>query len=285
MAMLKLLIRILGRSLSWRLGRAIYMAARGESANDMETNGERLLVERIARHLASVGSAEQPVIVDCGANLGDWSAMTRREMAAAGATASYHLMEPSPETFRSISNRFAGQTDMRLHAVALSDHDGTADFFMVAPTGGRNSLVDSEHETAEKISVKLARGSDFFAALGVDRIALVKIDTEGHDFAVIEGFSEMLASRRIQVVQFEYNFRWLSSNRSMRDVFSLAKRHGYRVGKADADDIYVYQSWNAENDRFFEWNYLLIAPEMLASLGAREMRWGESNTLIDDADS
>ena len=279
--MLNLLIKFLGKTLSWRLGRALYMAARGEGANDMETNGERLLVERMARHLAADGSYGQIMIVDCGANFGDWSAMSRREMATAGATANYHLMEPSPATFQSISKRFSGHGDMTLHPIALSDRDGVADFLMISPTGGRNSLVDSEHEAAEKISVKVARGGDYFAALGVERIALVKIDTEGHDFAVIEGFSDMLATRRILVIQFEYNFRWLASNRSMRDVFLLANRHGYRVGKADADGIYVYQSWNAENDRFFEWNYLLISPEILESLGAREMQWGVSNTLID----
>jgi hypothetical protein len=167
--------------------------------------------------------------------------------------------------------------------MALSDHDGRAVFFQVSPMGGRNSLVDSEHENAVRITVAVARGTGYFEAQGVERITLLKVDTEGNDFAVLEGFGEMLANHQIEVVQFEYNFRWLAAKRSMREVFDLAERHAYRVGKADGESIYVYSAWNAELDRYFEWNYLLIAPDMIGPLGAVEMRWSVSNTLIDAA--
>lgn len=282
--MIRLVVKILGTSLSWRIGRSLYLAARGEGANDMEINGERLLVERVARVLSQRGpGAGTPTIVDCGANLGDWTAMTKRALQQARVTARFHLMEPAQATFKSVSNRFTGHPDTTIHPVALSDHDGQADFFLVSPTGGRNSLVDSEHKHAERITVAVARGAGYFKSKGVDRIELLKIDTEGNDFAVLEGFGEMLANHQIEVVQFEYNFRWLPVKRSMRDVFELAERHGYRVGKADGGSIYVYRDWNVELDRYFEWNYLLIEPGMIGPLGALEMRWSDSNTLIDAA--
>lgn len=282
--MVKWLVKILGTTLSWRIGRALYLAARGEGTNDMEINGERLLVERVACAVSRRNAdGTTAVIVDCGANLGDWTVMAKRAIQEAGSAARFHLMEPAPATFQSISQRFAGQPDTILHPVALSDHDGQAEFFMVSPTGGRNSLVDSEHKGAERITVRVARGTEYFEAQGVDQITLLKIDTEGNDFAVLEGFGELIANRRIDVIQFEYNFRWLAVRRSMREVFELAERHGYRVGKADGESIYVYRSWNVELDRFFEWNYLLVSPEMIAPLGAREMRWSDSNTLIDAA--
>jgi FkbM family methyltransferase len=280
--MIRLITGILGRKLSWRLGRALYLAARGEGANEMETNGERLVVERLAGVLASgSGGGEPPVIVDCGANLGNWTAMALAALAQRGLKARFHLMEPSPATFDSTSRRYADRPDVEIHPVALSDHEGTADFYLVSPTGGRNSLVDSEHRSAARIQVRVARGSDYFARMGVERVALLKIDTEGNDYAVLEGFSEMLASRRIRLIQFEYNFRWLAVRRSLRDVFELAERHGYRVGKADGSSIVVYQAWNAELDRYFEWNYLLVHPDLVAPIGAREASWSESNTLVE----
>ena len=282
--MIRLLVKILGTSLSWRIGRALYLTARGEGFNDMETNGERLLVERIARVLSRrTPGAGSATIVDCGANLGDWTAMAKKAIEEAHTSAQFHLMEPSPATFQSVDKRFAGHQDTKLHPVALSDHDGKADFFLVSPMGGRNSLVDSEHKDAERITVAVARGTGYFSAQDVERITLLKIDTEGNDFAVLEGFGEMLANHQIEVVQFEYNFRWLAVKRSMREVFELAEHHGYRVGKADGESIYVYCDWNAELDRYFEWNYLLIAPDMIGPLGALEMRWSDSNTLIDAA--
>jgi FkbM family methyltransferase len=280
--MIKLVAGVLGKKLSWRLGRALYLAARGEGANEMETNGERLLVERLVEVLASrTGGEEPPVIVDCGANLGNWTAMALKALATRGLQAHFHLMEPAPATFESTSRRYAGRSDVELHPIALSDHEGSADFYLVSPTGGRNSLVDSEHRSAERIQVRVARGSDYFARMDVDQITLLKIDTEGNDYAVLQGFSEMLAGRRIQLIQFEYNFRWLAVRRSLRNVFELAESHGYRVGKADGRSIVVYKAWNAELDRYFEWNYLLIHPDLVAPLRAREASWSESNTLVE----
>lgn len=94
----------------------------------------------------------------------------------------------------------------------------------------------------------------------MSEITLLKIDTEGHDYAVIDGFSSMLESHVIKVIQFEYNHRWLPSGRSMRSIFDLAERYGYQVGRTDPAGVEVYAGWNAELDRFIEWNYVLLAP-------------------------
>ena len=277
---MKLLVRILGRDLSWRIGRALYMTARGEGLNDMSDNGEALLVHRVVTSIAAERRQAPAVVVDCGANLGEWTAMAQASFDGAKVAGNYHMMEPSPQSNAAISARFSGDDRVTVHAVALSDRDGEAEFHLVSPTGGTNSLIATETSAAQTITVKVARGAAYFSALGIGGIDLLKIDTEGHDFAVIEGFAEMLEAKAIKVIQFEYNFRWLASGRAMRNIFEAAERYGYRVGRANGSGIDVYDCWNAENDRFFEWNYLLIAPEMVESLGAREMRWGPSNTLI-----
>jgi methyltransferase FkbM-like protein len=44
---------------------------------------------------------------------------------------------------------------------------------------------------------------------GVARFALVKIDAEGHDLAVLRGARGLLAEHRITVAQFEYHRRWI----------------------------------------------------------------------------
>jgi FkbM family methyltransferase len=281
MSMISCIPRIIGTALSWRIGRALYLAARGEGANDMNTNGERLVVERVATLLArSKGTGHKPVFIDCGANLGEWTEMARQACAAVGITPEFHLLEPAPAAYEVLARRFSGLPDVLLHPVALSDSDGNADFFIIAPTGGRNSLVDSEHSQADRTRVRVVRGAPYFGALGIERIDLLKIDTEGNDYAVLEGFAEMLREHRIGVVQFEYNFRWLAVRRSMRDVFELAKCHGYRVCKPDGSRIIVYRNWNAELDRFFEWNYLLVPEDRLPLLDVCESHWCGRNTLV-----
>lgn len=276
--MINFLVSVLGRDLAWRLGRAIYMAARGEGANDMQNNGERWLIETLAR--TAPAGAQPPVVIDCGANLGDWSAMAISAWASVGTGAKHHLMEPAPASRAALIKRFGGLANVHVHPVALSDRTGTATFHLISPTGGTNSLVDSAGANSESISVDVARGSDYFGAQGIDRVALLKIDTEGHDFAVIEGVEEWLAAKRIDALQFEYNHRWLGQHRSMRDVFELAERVGYRVGRPSASGIDLYDRYNPENDRFIEWNYVLLLPEVAERVGARECRWSEANTLL-----
>jgi FkbM family methyltransferase len=276
--MINLLVTVLGRNLAWRLGRAIYMAARGEGANDMQNNGERWLLEALARTASS--STGPAVIVDCGANLGHWSAMAVSIWRTAGVDSVHHLMEPSPASRAALLEAFGGSANVHVHAVALSDRNGKASFHLVSPTGGTNSLVDSAGAPSTSISVDVARGGDYFASLAVDRIALLKIDTEGHDFAVMEGIEEWLLARRIDAVQFEYNHRWLGQHRSMRDVFELAHRVGYRVGRPSASGTELYDRYNPENDRFIEWNYVLLLPEVAARIGARECKWSPANTLL-----
>jgi FkbM family methyltransferase len=274
-------IKLMGRSLAWRLGRSLYMTARGEAQNDIHSNGEEMLLSQMASSGCAVIDGQRPVvIVDCGANVGNWTAAAIDKFRMAGVPASFLMFEPSPKSCEFINQRFGSSEQVSLHKIALSNQSGSFDFFMASPMGGTNSLIPLIENHNETISVRTEKGSDYFADLGITEISLLKIDTEGNDFSVLEGFEEMLASHQIKVVQFEYNHRWLPTGKSMRSVFELARKHGYDVGRTDPKCIEVYADWNAEIDRFFEWNYLLLAPGMTERLHARRMRWGACNTLV-----
>jgi FkbM family methyltransferase len=279
--MIQFLVKLLGRDLSWRLGRSLYMVARGEGLNDIATNSEKLVIDRaiMAAHFSNPRG--RMVIIDCGANLGLWTQMACESLAAVGAQGDLHLFEPAPASHKAISDQFSGTDNITIHQLALSDSAGVAQFHLVSPTGGTNSLVSVPSPATETIDVATSRAEDYIAGLGIEHIALMKIDTEGHDFAVLKGCERLLIEKRIAVVQFEYNHRWLVSGCSLQSVFDFAVEIGYRVGRASADRIDVYKDWNPENDRFFEWNYLLIAPDMVTALDCREVCWSEANTLVD----
>ena len=81
--MLELIVSLLGRDRAWRLGRALYMRARGEKAtNNIDSNGEAKLIAAILRE-----PRQRPaVLFDVGANRGEW---TDAALGLAG--------EPAPE--------------------------------------------------------------------------------------------------------------------------------------------------------------------------------------------
>jgi hypothetical protein len=101
---------------------------------------------------------------------------------------------------------------------------------------------------------------------GVARFALVKIDAEGHDLAVLRGARTLLAEHRIAVAQFEYNHRWILGRFYLRDAFEFLLALGYRVGKVTPRGVEFYPGWDADLETFVEGNYLACTPEAAAEL-------------------
>lgn len=273
-----LIISILGRDRAWRLGRALYMRARGEKAtNAISENGEAALVRRMAAAANKDGSL---VFFDVGANLGEWTSVSLAEAAAVNRSITVHVFEPTPAAATRLKRVLAAHAGTVIHQVALSDRSGTARFAVYGQTAGTNSLeTDSAAGPHESIEVVTATGADFAKSHEITAIDLVKIDTEGHDYSVLAGFEPLMARSAIGALQFEYNSRWLLAHRGLRDVFDLASRTGYKLGRVTQEGIELYDRWNPECDRFFEDNFALVRPDLSVALGGMAMSWSISNTL------
>ncbi len=100
----------------------------------------------------------------------------------------------------------------------------------------------------------------------LDRLALVKIDTEGHDLAVLRGAHGLLAERRISTLQFEYNSRWIMARSFLRDVFEFLEPLHYQLGKLTPHGIEFYPSWDPELETFTEGNYVACLPTIASRL-------------------
>ena len=269
-------LSLLGRDRAWRLARRLYAAARGEKpTNGIALNGEGALIAHLLSRTGADGTA--PVMIDIGANEGEWTEAALSAASRTGQPLTLHTVEAAPVAAAALRDRLRGTT---VHELAVSDREGVATFALAGPTAGTNSLeLDSMSGAHGTVEVALVTGAALAERIGADHLRLVKVDTEGHDFAVLTGFEPMLADRRIDVIQFEYNSRWLSAHRSLWDVFRLAERHGYRVGRVAPDHVELFDRWNPECDRFFEDNYVLVSPDMASNPWFRPMHWTASNTL------
>lgn len=264
------------RSYSWRIGRALYLAGRGEGNNALGANSEGALVEMFARATAD---ADRVTLLDIGGNLGEWTAMALAAFEGRRSGLRIEVFEPAPKSYEALEARFGDDDRVHLNPLALSNEDGSAQFHITSPTGGRNSLVAVGNATMDVINVAVRKGAAYLGEREIERVDLAKIDAEGHDMAVIEGLEPLIAGRRIDCIQFEYSSNWLASGRSMRDICALAERSGYRLANLIDGRLELIPGWNPELDRFFEWNYILVSPDALPKLPHRELRWTESNTL------
>jgi FkbM family methyltransferase len=258
--------RVMGRRQVVRAARFVLSRARRDLPNDLHTNGESSL-QRWIFDLPSPGGGIH--VIDVGANVGRWSAAMLAAAGQAGQSADLdlHAFEPSGWTFERLARELRGQ-GVRLHRAAVSDRCGSSLLHVIAPGAGTNSLHAPPQsrpgsQTEEVMTTTLDSYAD---QAGLGHVALVKIDTEGHDLAVLRGARTLLAQQRISVAQFEYNHRWIYARCYLRDAFDLLAPLGYRLGKLTPSGVEFYPGWDADLETFVEGNYVACSVAAAARL-------------------
>lgn len=271
-------IRLVGRRLAWRIGRKLYFDARGELRNEMHSNGEAWLIRAAVARLSRSGSLRA---WDVGGNLGLWTDLLLEEAARSGVEARIDVFEPAAGAFATLTEKFGNHPLVEVHQIALSNRSGTAQFEVVGPAAGTNSLNLTHSADAELVEVVVAPGAEWHGRSAGGQIDLVKIDAEGHDLEVIRGLEPLLDSRQIGLIQFEYNWRWLVNGSSLRKLFELVERKDYRLGRLLADGLELYDSWNGELDRFFEGNYVVVRSDLVERFRHRLIGWCDGNLPVE----
>lgn len=153
--------------------------------------------------------ASKPVSVafDIGANEGDVSERLLQKLHPERLFA----FEPMPETFSRLQARFATNSAVEVHKLAVGNTAGEVTLNINRTEAYNNSLLaaakgaekwhDIEHVSTE--TVECVTLDTFCAAQGVEQIDALKIDVEGADFLVLEGAERMLREKRIKLIYVE----------------------------------------------------------------------------------
>jgi FkbM family methyltransferase len=258
---LRSLMRISGRSFPYRVGRLLMSEARFDVPNDPACNGEREVQATVLRYGEP---GRKTVVFDVGANVGDWTCALL-EQAAGLATLDVHAFEPCSGTYDILLSRI-GTLSVSANVVpvrkACSSSSGAGSLHVVGVGAGTNSLTCAE--PADSIEqIELVSIDDYCRTSDIDHVSLLKIDAEGHDIEVIKGATRMLKQQNIEVLQFEYNQRWIFNSAFLRDVFNILSPWGYRIGKVTPYGVEFYESWDWELETFREGNYLACLPSWI----------------------
>jgi FkbM family methyltransferase len=160
--------------------------------------------------------------VDVGANKGAYLYWMRRAVGPAGAV---YAFEPQPGLARYLeaARERMGWGNVSVREVALSDAPGRGTLHV---PGWENSPGASLEPEAGGTPREVAVDTLDRQLEPAGRIALVKIDVEGHELAVFRGASRTLSAHR-PVLLFECERRHLGG-RSPHEVFAFLKGLGYR---------------------------------------------------------
>jgi FkbM family methyltransferase len=211
---------------------------------DFDKNGERKLLETL-----KTAPTRIQTVFDVGANVGDWSAVAR----TCFATAEIHAFELSPATFQTLSARLQG-LDIRANNLGLGDQDTDIEFKDYGADSTVNTmLLDAQyhdHKVQPKRSrAHIVRGDSYCADHGIQEIDVLKIDVEGAEHMVMQGFQDMLSGQRIRLIQFEYGYTNGDARFLMRDFYKLLGGAGYAVGKLTNMGV-RFQPWNYKLNDF-----------------------------------
>lgn len=254
-------VKLFGRRSAARFGQSLSNWARLDVPNKPGRNGE-LLVQRQALERTA---ATNPVFFDVGANVGEWTVSLLRAFRESKAPRiTIHAFEPCAGTRQTLSEAMRRNDPdgvVTIVPLAMSNASGLRSFYVIGAGAGRNSLYPNEGKTVEQVEATTL--DEYAARANVERIAFVKVDTEGHDMSVIEGARGLLTNRRIGVLQFEYNHMWVSARHYLKDVFDFAGALGYAVGKITPLGVERYSKWHQELETFREANYILATEESL----------------------
>lgn len=181
--------------------------------------------------------------LDIGANIGNhalfFSEFFKKVIA----------FEPNNRTFRVLSLNKELVDNIECHELGLSDYDGEAQ--LLAPIGhlGCSAIVDTAGANIQKIRIrKLDSMAD-----DLDKVRLVKIDVEGHEFQVLLGAKNVIAKHR-PIILFEQHQSDFGEDGVSR-VIELLRDYGY----SNFATVMEYPRRNNLNRGIAQYLYMFLA--------------------------
>lgn len=173
------------------------------------------------------------VFFDVGANDGETAIRARHDFGRCRIIA----FEPHPKTFEQLRDKTKTFTNVEIHNLAFSSEIGERTMFEFDHSKLNSLLPDAQsvvfHDKRAdgQIRVNCTTIDKFCSDLSIEKIDILKIDTEGFELEVLRGAISMLAHKAIKFIYFEINDiapRSGASGGALAPIDQLIRTHGYR---------------------------------------------------------
>ena len=228
--------------------------------HDLATNGEGFLLDCLG--------AQAGTILDVGANRGDWALEAVRRCPRAAI----YCFEVASSTRDELGRRVEAEPRIRVEPAGLSSRAGSVRVKHYPGEPYLTSLHDYPHDGLSVwIDEDVTTGDAFLAEAKLAQVDLLKIDTEGSELAVLQGFRTALERRAIRAIQFEYGYVAIISRALLIDFYEFLEPLGYAIGRLRGSGA-DFAPYSFSNENFFGPNYVAVRSDeadLLARLAAR----------------
>jgi FkbM family methyltransferase len=201
---------------------------------------------------------EPNLAIDIGGNIGDYTAALRLRKPSL----KIHVFEPSPNNIKRLNLRFNNDELSIIVPFALTDTDGTAILHSDEPGSGLGSLVNRklDHfnislEISE--SVPTIRFENYWTEiLKSALIDIVKIDVEGYELIVLEGFGRALSHTK--VIQFEFGGANIDTKNYFQDFWYFFKNNNFNLFRITPFGAQRIDFYSERDEYFLTTNYIAV---------------------------
>jgi FkbM family methyltransferase len=197
------------------------------------------------------------VVLDVGANIGNYSRMVLEFKP----DATVYGFEPHPITYRKLAERLSGGNFTAINTavgaepgvLTLYDHedkDGSSHASLY------KGVIEGFHKSrAIEHKVNMTTLDEFASSHNPGKIALLKIDTEGHELEVLRGAKKLIDEGRIAVIHFEFNALHVYSRVFFRDFLDLLP--GYDFYRLLPNDMLKIESYDTHHCEIFAYQNIV----------------------------
>ena len=163
-------------------------------------------------------------IFDVGANVGQ----TCIPMASFLPEARIFAFEPVPLTFSALKNNASSFNNIIPIPLALGDRDGIISMHTEGTSTANYIIENYDNSDQKNISVIMKTGAEFCEKSCINQISLLKIDAEGFDFKVIDGFQPLMGDIDFIKVEAGMN-KYNTTHISFWDFYNHLTKNGFML--------------------------------------------------------
>ena len=163
----------------------------------------------------SLVNGEPNVFVDIGGNKGLYTEAVLKKFPGTEC----HIFEPSSANIQILNSKFGSLSNVTVNGKALSNKEDTLTLYSNKPGSGLASLTkrNIDHVNIKmdlEETVDVIRFDDYWKGGDIDYI---KIDVEGHELDVLDGFGSLIS--KTKMIQFEFGGCNIDTKTHYRDFW------------------------------------------------------------------
>ena len=157
-----------------------------------------------------------------------------------------HAFEPQKEIFDILNLNFGKNKKIFLNNEGLSDINSIREINLNSLTSTstfstindsspwfkfKNLILNKKNSFQKKMKVKTIRLDEYFEMKNINKIDLLKIDTEGHELKVLNGAEKIFENHKIKYLLIEIHSSNMYKDYRSSDIYSFLKEKNFKFVK------------------------------------------------------